>query len=116
MPWIGRAGGPLHVWRTDGRVDHHLRVVVSRARTVLRKWIRAGGEDISAADVGVLLLFEGVALMQLVRKDALEREEFFVALLVALIANGLPYGYAVALVVGTAVHYFIIRASANLSR
>ncbi|MBA3341500.1 MAG: transporter [Gemmatimonadaceae bacterium] len=66
--------------------------------------------------LGVLLLFEGVALMQLVRKDGLERDEFFVALLVALIANGLPYGYAVALVVGTAVHYFSRAARANLSR
>ena len=66
--------------------------------------------------LGVLLLFEGVALMQLVRKDALERKEFFVALLVALLANGLPYGYAVALVVGTGVYYVVISGRANRSR
>lgn len=58
--------------------------------------------------LGVLLLFEGVALMQLVTKDALGRNEFFVAVMVGLLANGLPYGYAVALVVGTLTHYVFL--------
>ena len=56
--------------------------------------------------LGVLLLFEGLALMSLVRADAAGRWEFFVVLVVGLIAVGLPYGYAIALVVGTALHYF----------
>ncbi len=55
--------------------------------------------------LGVLLLFEGLALMQLVRGEATRRGEFFVVLIVGLIANGLPYGYAVALVVGTILYY-----------
>ncbi len=56
--------------------------------------------------LGVLLLFEGLALMLLVRGEAVGRWEFFVVLIVGLIAVGLPYGYAIALVVGTALYYF----------
>lgn len=56
--------------------------------------------------LGVLLLFEGLALMSLVRGEAVGRWEFFVVLIVGLIAVGLPYGYAIALVVGTALYYF----------
>ncbi len=56
--------------------------------------------------LGVLLLFEGLALMSLVRGEAVGRWEFFVVLIVGLIAVGLPYGYAIGLVVGTALYYF----------
>lgn len=56
--------------------------------------------------LGVLLLFEGLTLMSLVRGEAVGRWEFFVVLTVGLIAVGLPYGYAIALVVGTALYYF----------
>jgi hypothetical protein len=56
--------------------------------------------------LGILLLFEGLALMSLVRGEAVGRWEFFVVLAVGLIAVGLPYGYAIALVVGTPLYYF----------
>ena len=56
--------------------------------------------------LGVLLLFEGLALMSLVRGEAAGRWEFFVVLIVGLIAVGFPYGYAVALVAGSALYYF----------
>ena len=55
--------------------------------------------------LGVLLLFEGIALMLLVRDEAQSRERFMIVIIVGLLANGLPYGYAVALVVGTALFY-----------
>jgi hypothetical protein len=44
--------------------------------------------------------------MSLVRGEAVGRWEFFVVLTVGLIAVGLPYGYAIALAVGTALYYF----------
>lgn len=59
--------------------------------------------------LGVLLLFEGLVLMSLVRDEAAGRWEFLVVLTVGVIAVGLPYGYAVALVVGTALYYFFRR-------
>jgi hypothetical protein len=51
--------------------------------------------------LGVLLVVEGLALLVLVRDLAGRPGEFSLALLVALIAAGLPYGYLVAMVVGT---------------
>lgn len=55
--------------------------------------------------LGVLLLFEGIALMTLVRDAVGTASDFFIVLLVALLAAGLPYGYVIALVVGTALYY-----------
>jgi MFS superfamily sulfate permease-like transporter len=51
--------------------------------------------------LGVLLVVEGLALLVLIRDLAGRPGEFSLALLVALIAAGLPYGYLVAMVVGT---------------
>ncbi|MCA1733994.1 MAG: putative sulfate/molybdate transporter, partial [Acidobacteria bacterium] len=51
--------------------------------------------------LGVLLLFEAMALIWLVRDTAQSRIEFPIAVLVGLIAVGLPYGYLVGIVVGT---------------
>ncbi len=50
--------------------------------------------------LGILLVFEGLALIVLVRDLAERREDFFVAALVALCAAFLPYGYVVGLVIG----------------
>ena len=58
--------------------------------------------------LGVLLLFEGVGLMQLIRGETGNRYEFFIVLVVGLLANGLSYGYAIALVVGTVLYYLCL--------
>jgi hypothetical protein len=55
--------------------------------------------------LGVLLFFEGVALMLFARGEASNKRDFFVVIATGLIANGLPYGYASALVIGTLLHY-----------
>lgn len=51
--------------------------------------------------LGVLLLFEGLAMMLLVRDQAASKVNLPIAIIVGLMAFGLPYGYVVALVVGT---------------
>lgn len=51
--------------------------------------------------LGVILAFEGLALMRVV--VGLEAEDTGVALLVGLIAAGVPYGYLIGIVVGVAV-------------
>jgi xanthine/uracil/vitamin C permease (AzgA family) len=50
--------------------------------------------------LGVLLLFEALALIWLVRDTAHERSEFPIVVLVGLLAVGLPYGYMVGMIVG----------------
>jgi hypothetical protein len=51
--------------------------------------------------LGVLLLVEGVALLSLLRDLAGTPRDFALALCLGVIAAGLPYGYLVALVLGT---------------
>ena len=55
--------------------------------------------------LGVILFFEALALMKLVRDVAASAAEFAIVLLVGLIAFGLPYGYVIGLVLGTALVY-----------
>jgi len=55
--------------------------------------------------LGVILLFEALALMALVRDVAGSRADASIALLVGVIALGLPNGYLVGVLVGTALHY-----------
>ena len=50
--------------------------------------------------LGVILAFEGLALMRLLR-DVVAPVEFVIALLVGLMVVGLPYGYVIGLLVGT---------------
>ena len=53
--------------------------------------------------LGVLLTFEGLTLMGLIRDITQDRGSFLIAVLVGLIAGTLPYGYLVGMVVGAAL-------------
>lgn len=53
--------------------------------------------------LGVVLLFEAVALMALVRDVAHERGALWIALLVSAAVVGLPFGYVIGLVAGTLI-------------
>jgi xanthine/uracil/vitamin C permease (AzgA family) len=55
--------------------------------------------------LGVMLAFEGLAMLLLVRDIAGSKADLFIAMLVGLMAVGLPYGYAIGLIVGTALVY-----------
>ncbi|MCR5887437.1 putative sulfate/molybdate transporter [Hymenobacter sp. J193] len=55
--------------------------------------------------LGVLLLFEALTLATLLRDISTHRADLLLALLVGLLCSGLPYGYLVGLVAGTALYY-----------
>jgi xanthine/uracil/vitamin C permease (AzgA family) len=55
--------------------------------------------------LGVMLAFEGLAMLLLVRDLANSKIDLRIAMLVGLMAAGLPYGYALGLIVGTALVY-----------
>jgi len=63
--------------------------------------------------LGVLLFFEALALMRLIVGEASDAGAFFLVLLVGLIAAGLPYGYAIGLVVGTVLFHLRERFQAT---
>jgi hypothetical protein len=55
--------------------------------------------------LGVILLFESLTLMVFIKDIIDSRKSFFISLLVALIACGLPYGYLIGMIVGTIMYY-----------
>ncbi len=55
--------------------------------------------------LGVLLAVEGLRIMLLVRDTVEKPAEFSIAVLVGLMAAGLPYGYLVGILVGTGLFY-----------
>ena len=55
--------------------------------------------------LGVILLFESVALMLLIRDVVHETKGLVIVLLVGVMAAGLPYGFLLAMIVGTVLYY-----------
>jgi len=55
--------------------------------------------------LGVLLLFEGVTLLALLRDLGSSPADFVLALLLGLLASTVPYGYLVALLLGLAIYH-----------
>ncbi|MGY3090680.1 MFS superfamily sulfate permease-like transporter [Hymenobacter sp. UYAg731] len=66
--------------------------------------------------LGVLLLFEALSLATLLRDVSTSRADLLVALLVGLLCAGLPYGYLVGLIVGTAIYYAMQRGWVGLGK
>jgi xanthine/uracil/vitamin C permease (AzgA family) len=64
--------------------------------------------------LGVLLLFEGLTLLALLRDLAADRADFILAVLVGLIASSLPYGYLIGLGVGVFCYHLIRRGAVRL--
>ncbi len=66
--------------------------------------------------LGILLLFESLALLLLVRDLAPDRTGFAVAALVGLSALFLPYGYVTGMIAGTLLHTAARRGRIDFSR
>ncbi len=66
--------------------------------------------------LGVILALEGIVLIRLIRDMAASISDFTIVLLVGLLCVGLPYGYVLGLVVGTAVAYLLKRQWITLEK
>ena len=66
--------------------------------------------------LGIMLLFEAVALMLLCRDMASSMADFAVVLVVGLSAVALPYGYVIGLILGLLLHYVFLGRLRNLGR
>ena len=58
--------------------------------------------------LGVILMVEGISLSSLIKDVVSDRKGFIIALLVGVIAFGLPYGFVISMVVGTVIYYLPI--------
>lgn len=109
----GLAGHYAFGARTGGSV-----VIYGLLYLVLGLFFSRGFEQVSQVFplpvLGVLLLFEGLTLMMLVRDLFDARVDLLVALLVGVAVNGLPYGYLVGMVGGTLMFYLAERQLAGL--
>ena len=56
--------------------------------------------------LGTILLFEGFAMILLVKDIIVDRSMFLIAIIVAICAVGLPNGYLIGMVLGTFIFYF----------
>ena len=66
--------------------------------------------------LGVILLFEGLSMMLLVRDTAASKPDFFIVIAVGVMAVGVPvYGYLVALIVGTLMAHVLPKIRTGLS-
>jgi hypothetical protein len=66
--------------------------------------------------LGVILLFEGLSMMLLVRDTTGSKLDFFIVLIVGVIATGMgTYGYLIALILGTVLAYGLPKMRTGLS-
>lgn len=65
--------------------------------------------------LGVILMFEGLALMKLVGDMANSKADLTIVFMVGLMAASLPYGYVFGLVVGSLVAYLVNERLARLA-
>ncbi len=66
--------------------------------------------------LGIILLFEALALLKLMRDMTASAADLTVMLLVGLAAFGLPYGYLIGLVAGTALAWLLRRGLLGVAR
>lgn len=108
----GMAGHYAFGGRTGGSV-----IIYGALYLVLGLFFRRGFDRVVQVFpmpiLGVLLLFEALTLILLVRDLSHIPSEFFVAVLVGLIAAHVPYGYLVALIAGTLILFAIKRGLIN---
>jgi MFS superfamily sulfate permease-like transporter len=62
--------------------------------------------------LGSILFFEGLALIMLVKDQLDDGRALFIAIIVGMLAVGLNYGFFVAMVIGTILHYLPLKFSA----
>ncbi len=65
--------------------------------------------------LGVILLFEGWALMRTMQEVKNMKTDISIILLIGLIAVGLPYGYVIGLIGGTLLAHLVARGKIRLS-
>lgn len=55
--------------------------------------------------LGVILLFEGIALILLIKDIIIDRKHFFIAVIIGILANGVQYGFLIGMIVGILLYY-----------
>ncbi len=59
--------------------------------------------------LGVVLVFEGLALMSLIKDQLNEKKNLIISLLVGVIAAGMPFGFVTSMVIGSILYYIPVK-------
>ena len=106
VPTCHGAGGMAGHYAFGGRTGGSV-IIYGSMYLVLGLFLSAGFDKVIGIFpmpiLGVLLTFEGLTLMGLIRDITQDRGSFLIAVLVGVIAGTLPYGYLVGMVVGAAL-------------
>ncbi|MBI3983415.1 MAG: transporter [Gemmatimonadetes bacterium] len=106
MPTCHGSGGMAGHYAFGGRTGGSV-IIYGAFFVLLGLFFGPGFDRIAGAFplpvLGVLLLFEALGLIWLIRDTAHSRSDLPIAALVGLCAVGLPYGYVVGMLVGTAL-------------
>lgn len=63
--------------------------------------------------LGVILLFEGIALISLIKDIVIDKKNFFIAIIVGILANGVKYGFLIGLIAGILLYYLFFKLPTN---
>jgi MFS superfamily sulfate permease-like transporter len=111
----GMAGHYTFGGRTGGSV-----IIYGSLYLLLGFFLSTGFENIikifPLPVLGVILVFESLTLMMLVRDISVSKADFSIALLVALMAGFLQYGFVIGLIVGTLLAYLIKKRITGLAK
>jgi len=102
----GRTGGSVLIY---GTIFIVLGVIFGSSAQVII-------QTFPLALLGVLLLFEALTLLALLRDLVQHKADFVLALLVGLLAAGLPYGYLIGLGVGLMYHHLSTKGLVSLDK
>lgn len=63
--------------------------------------------------LGVILFFEALSLILLIKDVASDKKDLFIAILTGLIAFGIPYGFLIGMITGTLLYYYFDKLPAK---
>ncbi|HEY5691915.1 MAG TPA: putative sulfate/molybdate transporter [Cyclobacteriaceae bacterium] len=108
IPTCHGSGGMVGHYTFGGRTGGSV-IIYGSVYVVLGLFLADGFHNVVQAFplpvLGVILMIEGISLSSLIKDVVSDRKGFVIALMVGVIAFGLPYGFVISMVVGTIVYY-----------
>jgi hypothetical protein len=108
IPTCHGSGGMVGHYTFGGRTGGSV-IIYGSLYVVLGLFLADGFHNVIQAFplpvLGVILMIEGISLSSLIKDVVSDRKGFVIAIMVGVIAFGLPYGFVISMVVGTIVYY-----------
>lgn len=111
IPTCHGSGGMVGHYAFGGRTGGSV-IIYGMLYLVLGLFLANGFHNVVQAFplpvLGVILMIEGISLSSLIKDVVSDSKGFIIALMVGVIAFGLPYGFVISMIAGTAIYYLPI--------